>query len=135
VSTTTPDTTVLRLTLTAGNLGTPGAPILHLYLNVDADNGQVGGVVVQTQAITPPGNTIKVPVHGELSDFGQPAGHRLLVLHGQTVDVLPPPAIGSVLVTFVADFVVNNDWVGTGRWICGATKVTDAPIKPSADSE
>ena len=44
----------------AGNVGTPGAPILHFSLLVNAVTGDVTGHAEQTQAVAPPGNKITI---------------------------------------------------------------------------
>jgi hypothetical protein len=49
-----------RVSGTAGNVGTPGAPILHFDLLVHPSTGSLSGQASITQAVAPPGGDILI---------------------------------------------------------------------------
>jgi hypothetical protein len=117
----------------AGREGTPGAPLLHFSLLVNAVTGAITGQAVQTQAVAPPGDKIVVGnVTGTLRYAG--LGHltKLVHLQGSAVISFPPPAIGSYLAPFDAHFAIDNEWNGVGGWTLGNTAVDDVPVKSLA---
>lgn len=115
--------------LVMGREGTPGAPILHLSLLVNATNGQVTGHGVQTQAVAAPGDKITIGnITGQIHGAGFGGVTKLVALQGQAFISFPPPAIGSYVAPFFSSFGVNNDWSGEGGWTLGNTRVEDAPV-------
>src|SRR5580698_1396975 len=85
----------------AGKEGTPGAPLLHFSLLVNAVTGAITGHAVQTQAVAPPGDKIVVSnVTGTLRYAGLGHFTKLVHLEGEAVISFPPPAIGSYLAPF-----------------------------------
>jgi len=121
-----------KIDLVAGNLGTPGAPILNLSLiyNVDHEDGQLSGLAVISQAIAPPNgriviNNVSGPVHG--LGFGKET--RVFSLTGEYWQSLQPPAIGQVQEKFTATFTTDNNWQGHGTFAYGGHVVRNVPIK------
>jgi hypothetical protein len=49
-----------RVTGKAGNVGTPGAPILHFDLLVNSSEGSISGQAHINQAVAPPGGEIHI---------------------------------------------------------------------------
>lgn len=122
-----------KIDLLAGNLGTPGAPILTLSLiyNVDQEDGQLSGIAVISQAIAPPNGRIVIknvsgPVHG-LGLGGKET--RVFSLKGEYVQSFPPPAIGEIVEKFTATFATDNNWKGHGTFAYGGHVVHNVPVK------
>ena len=114
----------------AGREGTPGAPLLHFSLLVNAVTGTITGQAVQTQAVAPPGDKIVVGnITGTLRYAGLGPLTKLVHLQGSAVISFPPPAIGSFLAPFDAHLAVNEEWDGVGGWTLGNTAVNDVPVK------
>jgi hypothetical protein len=124
------DEGLYRLNLIGGDVGVPGAPLLHLHLLVDAPAGTVSGLAVRTQAVAPPAGRVSGSVTGRLTTFGEPAGMRLLTLHGEAVVSLPPPAIGEVAEPIAVRATLDESWKGSGTWSFGADTHVDAPFGP-----
>ncbi len=113
----------------AGNVGMPGAPILHLNLMVNAVTGTITGHAQQTQAVAPPQGQIPIVITGghiRFTGFGKYA--KIVVLTGHGMITLPPPAIGTYLVPFHAEFAIDNQWNGIGGWTLGSTHINEVPI-------
>jgi len=114
----------------AGKEGMPGAPLLHFSLLVDAPTGKVTGHAVQTQAVAPPGNEIKInDISGMVRATGLGKLTKIVALEGSALISFPPPAIGSYLAPFSAHFAVDDAWNGVGGWTLGHTSVEDVPVK------
>jgi hypothetical protein len=114
----------------AGKENTPGAPLLHFSLLVNAVTGAITGQAVQTQAVAPPGDKIVVSnITGTLRYAGLGPFTKLVHLEGHAVISFPPPAIGSYLAPFDAHFAINNEWNGVGGWTLGNTDVNDVPVR------
>lgn len=119
-----------QLCLTAGKEGTPGAPILHLSLLVNAATGRITGQGVQTQAVPAPGDKIHINnITGVMHSAGFGGITKLIALRGQAFISFPPPAIGSYIAPFNAAFATDNNFSGHGGWHLGLTVVADAPVK------
>jgi len=117
---------------TAGNVGTPGAPIMEFHLLVVVGSGHVSGHVEITQALPPPNGEILVNnVHGHLYELGQtsPSDVLVVVLQGTYPYTLPPPAIGTVEEHFNAVLHVNREWNGRGGFSYGGHHVRNVPVK------
>lgn len=118
--------------LIAGNLATPGAPILNLALFYNPGDGTVSGEALITQSIAPPhGRVVIRPVSGPVHGLGFPGGGvtRVFTLRGEFVVSVPPPAIGSYLAQFEATFATDNNWSGHGSFTYDQQKVQNVPIK------
>lgn len=120
---------------TAGNVGTPGAPILHLQLLVHAATGKVTGQAAITQAIAPPGGHIIIHnVTGQVRKLG--FGHgpvtQVVALEGTYGQAGPPPTEIVVQVPFRAHFATDSHWNGRGGFEYGAHQIEGVPIKNSA---
>jgi Domain of unknown function (DUF1842) len=114
----------------AGNEGTPGAPVLHFSLLVNAATGTITGQAVQTQAVPPPGDKIVVgKITGIVRSTGFGHFTKIVALEGHAVISMPPPAIGSYLAPFSAHFAIDDKWNGTGGWTLGNTDVNNVPVK------
>lgn len=114
----------------AGNEGTPGAPVLHLSLLVNAVTGKVTGHGTQTQAVSPPGDKIDINIsEGKIRATGLGEINKVMALKGSAVVSLPPPAIGSYLAPFEAHFGLYENMDGAGGWTLGTTDVDNVPIK------
>jgi hypothetical protein len=119
-----------QLCLVAGNEGTPGAPILHLSLLVNAVTGQITGQGTQSQAIAPPGGKINISnITGVMHSAGFGKVTKLIALKGEAFISFPPPAIGSYIAPFNAAFATDNNFAGHGGWHLGTTIIADAPVK------
>jgi hypothetical protein len=114
----------------AGNENTPGAPLLHFSLLVNAVTGAITGHAVQTQAVAPPGDKIVVSnITGTVRDTGFGHFTKIVYLEGSAVISFPPPAIGAYLAPFDAHFAIDDKWNGTGGWTLGHTAVNNVPVK------
>jgi len=115
----------------AGKVGTPGAPLLHLHLMVNAVTGTVTGHADETQVTAPPLHDIPITITGgHVRHVTLGRYTKLVVLIGHGTVTLKPPAIGTVLVPFHAEFAVDNKWDGIGGWTLGSTHINDVPIHP-----
>jgi len=122
-----------KIDLISGNLGTPGAPVLHLSLiyNIDQDDAQLSGIAVISQAVAPPNGRIVIknvsgPVHG-LGLGGKET--RVFSLTGEYTQSFPPPAIGEIVEKFTATYSTDNNWQGHGTFAYGGHVVRNVPIK------
>jgi hypothetical protein len=114
----------------AGNEGTPGAPLLHFELLVNAASGAITGQCVQTQAVAPPHDKVVINnVTGKLRHTGLGKFTQIVFLQGTAVISFPPPAIGSYLEPFDAHFAIDNEWNGVGGWTLGNKSVENVPVK------
>jgi hypothetical protein len=116
--------------LEVGNVGTPGAPILHFTGVVNASTGVINGTAEITQAVAPPHNEIVIHhVHGQVRHTGLGQDKLLVTLEGQYVVSVPPPAIGSYLARFSAGLAVDKEWNGHGSFTYNEHTVDDVPVK------
>ena len=115
-----------------------------LYLvNLEFSTENFGGASMKLQlAVDPVNNTITGCADGTIEEGTQfspnfaasAAGHiystglggitKIGAVSGQTVVSVPPPAIGSYLVPFSANFAVDNDWNGEGNFSVGTNTYT-----------
>lgn len=113
-----------------GNVGTPGAPILHFSLVVAAATGKASGHATITQAIAPPYGEKQInDVTGQVTYTGFGEFTKIVSLKGTYNEPFPPPAIGTLEVPFEAHFAINDEWNGTGGFSCGTLVVEKAPVK------
>jgi hypothetical protein len=113
----------------AGDIGMPGAPILHFSLLVVVGSGLVSGHVKITQALPPPHGAIALPVSGHIHALGLPPAHNVVTLEGTYLQSFLPPAIGSILEHFSSVFSVNGEWNGHGSFTYGGHTVANVPVK------
>jgi len=118
---------------TVGNLGMPGAPIMHYSLVVVPSTGSVSGIVEITQAIAPPGGHIVVPnVKGVIRKTGFGSVTQIVALEGEYIQSVPPPAIGTYLVPFSAHLAIDDGWHGQGGFSYGGTTINNVPVTPKS---
>jgi hypothetical protein len=121
-----------RVTGKAGNVGTPGAPILHFDLLVDSSAGSISGQARINQAVAPPGGEIHIRnVTGTVRELVFGGEITLVVaLQGTYHRSLPPPEILTILEHFAAHFKVDQRWEGRGAFDYnnGAQVVNDVPV-------
>ncbi len=123
---------VLRLYLLAGNLSTPGAPMLQLALGFNPDTGTLNGEAVITQAVPPPNGHIVVRhVAGTAHLLGYGPAVQVLAIQGEFNVPLPPPAIGILTEKFQCVFVTDLAWHGHGTFTYGNHTVKNVPIEPA----
>jgi hypothetical protein len=117
--------------LLAGNVGVPGAPILHLGLAVDAPTGHISGRAEITQAVAPPDGVIRInDLHGRIRSLGFGPAVRVVALRGSYIVPFPPPAIGEVVALFSATLVIGqDDWNGKGSFTYGGAEIDDVPVR------
>jgi hypothetical protein len=114
----------------AGRVGTPGAPILHFSLLVNAVTGAITGHARQTQAVAPPSGDIPIAIKsGQLHRTTTGPAQLLVSLSGDGLVSFPPPAIGSYLAPFSASFALHDNWDGVGGWTLGTEHVENVPVK------
>lgn len=113
----------------AGNVGTPGAPILHFSLLVNAVSGDVTGHAEQTQSVPPPANKITIGnITGHVRSTGLGKYTKVVSLQGSAIISFPPPAIGSYVMPFTASFAISDAWEGRGGWTLGNNTVDNVPV-------
>lgn len=116
---------------TIGNVGVPGAPILHYSLVVVPGANSVSGTVEITQAIAGPTSSIVFPnVTGSIRKTGYGKVTQIVALEGETVVSVPPPAIGSYLMKLSAHMAIDDSWHGTGGFTYGNHSVENVPVTP-----
>lgn len=115
---------------TLGNIGTPGAPLMHFSLVVVPSANTVSGTVEITQAIAPPGGEIIVKnVTGIIRSTGFGKVTKVVSLAGQFIVSMPPPAIGSYLENFSAHMAIDDNWDGRGGFSYGHSDIEEVPVK------
>jgi len=115
---------------TMGNVGMPGAPIMHFSLVVVPSANTVSGTVEITQAISS-GEIIIKNVKGSIRATGLGNVTKVVSLEGQYVQSVPPPAIGSYLADFSAHMAINDNWEGKGGFSYGNNDVENVPVNKS----
>lgn len=116
---------------TVGNVGMPGAPIMHYSLVVVPSTHNVCGHVEITQALPPPlGNIVISNVTGIIRKTGLGPVTQIVALQGSYVVSVPPPAIGSYLAQFSAHLAIDDTWHGKGGFTYADHTVEDVPVTP-----
>jgi len=115
---------------TMGNVGMPGAPIMHFSLVVVPSANTVSGTVEITQAISS-GEIIIKNVKGSIRATGLGNVTKVVSLEGQYVQSVAPPAIGSYLADFSAHMAINDNWEGKGGFSYGNNDVENVPVNKS----
>ncbi len=119
-----------RVTGAAGNVTTPGAPILSFDLLVNSSTGHVSGHAQITQVVAPPMIDIQVNnVSGRVRTlvFGGQVTLSV-VLQGTYLHAAPPPMNYIVLEQFAAQFSLTEQWDGRGSFEYGSTVIDDVPV-------
>lgn len=118
-----------------GNVGLPGAPVLHVAAVVDAPTGRLARHAQITQAIAPPGGMIAISdLTGQIRSLGFGESVRVVTLTGTYERSFPPPAIGSTTQSFSATLVLEQDeWDGRGSFTYGSHHIDDVPVKLEED--
>ncbi len=118
---------------TVGNVGMPGAPIMHFSLVVVPGANSVSGTVEITQAIAPPnGNIVIRNVHGTIRATGFGTVTQVVALEGEYIQSVPPPAIGTWISPFSAHMAIDNNWNGKGGFTYGHNDVENVPVAKTA---
>jgi hypothetical protein len=117
------------VTGTVGNVGMPGAPIMHFSLVVVPGANTVSGTVEITQALASPNGVIVVKnVTGQIRPTGFGSVTQVVALEGEYIQSFPPPAIGSYLAKFTAHMAIDNSWKGTGGFTYENHDVNNVPV-------
>ncbi|MHA3789464.1 DUF1842 domain-containing protein [Flavobacterium hauense] len=116
---------------TMGNVGMPGAPIVHFSLVVVPSANSVSGTVEITQAIGSSGNIVVRNVKGSIRSTGYGSVTQVVSLEGQYVQSVPPPAIGSYLADFSAHMAIDNNWNGKGGFSYANHDIENVDVKKS----
>lgn len=115
---------------TLGNIGQPGAPIMHYSLLVDP-KGTVTGMVEITQAI-PVNGDIRIPVTGSIHTIVWGADVRkVILLSGEFWFYFTPPAIGQVREKFTCHMNVDETWKGKGGFEYGRNRIENVDVHPN----
>jgi Domain of unknown function (DUF1842) len=121
-----------RVTGRAGNVGTPGAPILDFDLLVNSSAGSISGQAHINQAVAPPDGEIHIHnVTGTVRELVFGGQITLLVALQGTYDrALPPPLILTIVEHFAAHFSVDQKWEGRGSFDYnnGGQVVNNVPV-------
>jgi hypothetical protein len=116
---------------TMGNVGMPGAPIMHFSLVVVPSTNSISGTVEITQAISTGGNIIVRNVTGTIRATGYGSVTHVVSLEGEYVQSVPPPAIGSYLAEFSAHMAIDNNWNGKGGFSYANHDIENVDVKKS----
>lgn len=103
-----------------GNLGMPGAPIMHYSLVVVPSAHNVSGTVEITQAIAPPGVHLTINVTGMIRKTGL----------GQVTQIVALEATENP--QFSAHLAIDNSWQGRGGFSYNGTTIEDVPVTPKS---
>lgn len=114
---------------TMGNVGLPGAPIMHFSLVVVPSLNSVSGSVEITQSIAPPNGIIVIrQVTGSIRATGYGKVTHVVALDGIYNADFPPPAIGFTIEKFTAHMAIDNEWGGAGGFTYGNKNVDNVPV-------
>lgn len=109
---------------TLGNVGLPGAPIMHFNLVVVPSKNSVSGSVEITQSIAPPNGLIFIKnVKGQIHSTGFGKVTQIVALEGDYT-------IGAseALIPFRAYMNLENNWTGSGSFTYGSHTVENVPV-------
>jgi hypothetical protein len=125
-----PSIDTYRVDGTAGNVGTPGAPILHFQLLVNESGGKVTGQAQITQAVAPPNNEFQIEnLSGKVASLVFGGQISLVVtLRGTYGQPGPPPTDFIIEEKFEAHFQLDTQWDGRGSFEYGRHKISDVPV-------
>lgn len=110
--------------LIVGKVGTPGAPILHMSLLVEAATGKVVGHGRITQAVAKQ-QTIDINnINGVIHQLGLGPARRVVELTGSYTE---PPT--TIVLGFSATLLIQEDrWEGQGSFTYGTNHVENVPV-------
>jgi Domain of unknown function (DUF1843)/Domain of unknown function (DUF1842) len=115
---------------TAGNVGMPGAPILHFNLVVEGSSGKISGQASITQALPPPNGNIRISnVTGQIRQVTLPPLNQLVSLEGTYGQAGPPGTNYIIEEHFSAHFAVDSQWNGRGGFEYGGHIVDNVPVR------
>lgn len=109
---------------TLGNVGMPGAPIMHFNLVVVPNRNSVSGSVEIIQAIAPPNGQLFIQnVKGQIRATGFGSVDQIVTLEGNYT-------IGAseVLYSFKASMNLNMNWEGKGTFTYGTQTIENVPV-------
>ena len=109
---------------TLGNVGMPGAPIMHFNLVVVPSRNSVSGSVEIIQAIAPPNGQLSIQnVKGQIRATGYGNVEQIVALEGDYT-------IGAseVLYSFKASMNLKMDWEGSGSFTYGEQTIENVPV-------
>lgn len=124
-----------RLSGTAGNVGLPGAPILHFDLLYNASTGALSGHACIVSASPPPlGQIVISNVTGKVTNmiFGGTLSHIVTMQGTYQISLQNPPIIFEQ--SFAAYFQVDADFDGRGYFEYGGNIVNDVPVTCTVSS-
>jgi hypothetical protein len=114
---------------TVGNVGVPGAPIMHFSLVVVPSANSVSGTVEITQALASPyGSVVVKNVTGTIRATGFGGVTKVVALEGVYYHSLTPPAIGTITENFTAHMAIDDKWDGRGGFSYGNNHIENAPV-------
>ncbi len=109
---------------TIGNVGMPGAPIVHFSLIVVPSQHKVSGIVNVTQAIQ--GGNYSGNVTGKIYSTGLGKVTQIISLKGSIhSDPLQP-----IEISFDAHMAIDGAWNGTGGFDYANMHVENVPVTP-----
>jgi hypothetical protein len=111
---------------TIGNVGMPGAPIVHFSLVVVPGQHKVSGMVQITQAVL--NGNYSGQVTGTIYSTGLGEITQIVALTGA---VHQDGSNDYILLPFDAHMAINGAWVGKGGFNYGNVHVEDVPVTPS----
>ena len=113
-----------------GNIGMPGAPIMHFSLVVVPSTNTVSGSVEITQALGPEYPSIVIKeVSGVIRATGYGKVTKVVALKGEYLVSVQPPAIGTYLAQFSAHMAIDDDWNGRGGFSYDNNNIEDVPVQ------
>lgn len=109
-------------------------PIVQFKLLVNEATGQINGQaqVTEQELVVLPDSEINIGnLTGHIQTTGFGSFTKQVFLSGDAVRNFRPPAIGSVLVPFQAQFVIDDAWDGVGGWTLGQQTVNNVSVHAS----
>lgn len=133
MTTITKKTSILKGTYlvkgTVGNIGVPGASIMHFSLVVVPMANSVSGTVEITQAIAlQNGNIVIKHVTGVIRSTGFGEVTKVVTFEGEYVQSFPPPAVGFYLAKFTAHMAIDDSWNGRAGFSYAGNDIENVPV-------
>lgn len=110
---------------TIGNVGLPGAPIVHFALVVVPGQHSVSGSVQITQAVE--NGNYRGRVEGTIYATGYGNYTQVVAVRGLISPIGPMP----LEIPFEAYLAIDNSWNGVGGFNYGSVHLADVPVKAS----
>jgi uncharacterized protein DUF1842 len=118
---------------TLGNVGIPGAPVMHFSLLCNPVTHTAAGTVEITQAIAPPNGLIVIQnVSGSFRELATGLLTYVVQLTGEYFYTLPPPAFGTIRYPFSAHMVIENlkpKFTGRGGFTYNGHNIENVPVQ------